>query len=75
MIEEEFEGMQKPLSITVSIGVVVRHVPEDRGVNAREMIRLVDAELYRAKNAGKNQVCYYSGKASAAAGGGSPSGG
>lgn len=73
-IENEFEGMKKPLNITVSIGVVVRHMPEDRNVDVREMIRRADKELYRAKVAGKNQICYYSGKTSAPENGGNLSG-
>ena len=56
-IEEEFEGMQKPLGITVSVGAVVRRFPEDRELDTRALIRLADEQLYRAKTAGKNRVC------------------
>lgn len=55
-VEEEFKVLQRPLCITVSIGVVVRRHPEDRGVDARGLIRVADTELYKAKTMGKNRV-------------------
>jgi diguanylate cyclase (GGDEF)-like protein len=58
-IEEEFYGMQKPLNITVSIGVACRRFPEDKDMDIQELIRIADKELYRAKTTGKNKVCVY----------------
>jgi len=56
-IDEEFRDMQKPLNITVSLGAVVRRFPQERTMDQREMIRLADEQLYRAKTSGKNKVC------------------
>ena len=42
------------LQMTVSIGAVA--YPEDTG-SARELLRLADEALYRAKGAGRNRVC------------------
>lgn len=58
-VDDEFRGLQKPLNLTVSVGVVCRRFPEDRAMDHRELIRLVDVELYRAKTAGKNRVCVF----------------
>jgi len=58
-IDDEFRGLQKPLNLTVSLGVAVRRFPEDRETDYRELIRLADEQLYRAKTAGKNKVCIY----------------
>ncbi|MBI3997244.1 MAG: GGDEF domain-containing protein [Candidatus Omnitrophica bacterium] len=56
-VDEEFKGMQKPLNLTVSVGLAVRRFPEDRQVDHRELLRLADEQLYRAKTSGKNKVC------------------
>ena len=56
-IEEEFGGMQKPLNLTASLGVAVRRFPQDRESDYRELIRLADEQLLRAKTTGKNKVC------------------
>ena len=56
-VEEEFRGLQKPLNLTISVGVVVRRFPQDRAMDQRELIRLADEQLYRAKATGKNKVC------------------
>jgi diguanylate cyclase (GGDEF)-like protein len=56
-VEEEFLGMQRPLNLTISIGVVCRRFPEDREMGQQELIRLADEQLYRAKAGGKNKVC------------------
>lgn len=56
-VEEEFHGLQKPLNLTISIGVCIRRFPEDREQDIREIIRLADEQLYRAKTTGKNKVC------------------
>lgn len=58
-VDEEFRGLQKPLNITISVGVVVRRYPEECDVDERELIRLADEELYRAKKSGKNAVSIY----------------
>ncbi len=56
-VDEEFHGMQKPLNLTVSVGVAVRRFPQDRHWDYQELVRLADEQLYRAKTAGKNKVC------------------
>ena len=56
-VDEEFRGLQKPLNLSVSIGVAVRRFPEEQGLDYRELIRLADEQLYRAKTTGKNKVC------------------
>lgn len=56
-IDEEFHGFQKPLNLTISIGVSVRRYPEDREVDFQELIRQADEQLYQAKATGKNKVC------------------
>lgn len=56
-VDEEFQGMQKPLNLTVSLGVALRRFPQDKDMDYRELIRLTDTELYKAKTTGKNKVC------------------
>lgn len=58
-VDDEFHGMQKPLALTISVGLVVRRFPQDRTMDHKELIRLADQELYRAKTTGRNQVCAY----------------
>ncbi len=58
-IETEFHDLQKPLTITVSLGVAVRRYPDDRTIDARELIRRADEQLYKAKTTGKNKYCVY----------------
>lgn len=55
-IEGEFKHLRKPLAVTVSIGIGVRR-QQDRQTDARELIRIADEQLYRAKTAGKNRWC------------------
>jgi diguanylate cyclase (GGDEF)-like protein len=54
-IEEiKFEWEGKPIRVTVSLGVAVRHP----GENVPDpMVHRADAALYKAKQAGKNRVC------------------
>ena len=56
-VDEEFKGLQKPLNLSVSLGVAMRRYPEDREASYKELIRLSDEQLYRAKTSGKNKVC------------------
>lgn len=56
-VEAEFRGLQKPLNLTVSVGVAIRRFPEDRDADYQQLIRLADEQLYRAKTSGKNAVC------------------
>ncbi len=58
-VEEEFHELKKPLSVTISVGVAVRRFPEDRQMDAHDLIRVADEELYKAKAAGKNRCCVY----------------
>ena len=58
-VDEEFRGMQKPLCLTVSLGVAVRRFPQEREMDYRELIRIADEQLYKAKTTGKNKVCVY----------------
>ncbi len=55
-VDDEFRGFQKPLNITISIGAVVRRFPEDRQLEAKDLVRLADEQLYHAKTTGKNKV-------------------
>ncbi|MBI3011370.1 MAG: GGDEF domain-containing protein [Candidatus Omnitrophica bacterium] len=56
-MDDEFHGLQKPLNLTVSVGVAIRRYPEDQAMGYQEFIRLADEQLYRAKTTGKNKVC------------------
>ena len=58
-VDEEFRGLQKPLTLSVSVGVVARRFPEDRAMTHQDLIRVADEQLYRAKTTGKNKVCLY----------------
>jgi diguanylate cyclase (GGDEF)-like protein len=58
-VEAEFKGMQKPLDLTISVGVLCRRFPEDRQMDYKDMIRIADEELYKAKTTGKNKVCIH----------------
>jgi diguanylate cyclase (GGDEF)-like protein len=56
-VDDEFRGLQKPLNLTVSVGVACRRFPEDREADYRDLVRVADEQLYRAKTSGKNKVC------------------
>lgn len=58
-IQDEFGDLQKPLSVTVSIGVAVRRHPQEKQMDARDVIRVADEQLYRAKAGGKNRCCVH----------------
>ena len=58
-VEEEFKHFPKPLAITVSIGIAVRRFPDDRQKDSRDLVRLADDELYKAKTSGKNRYSLY----------------
>ncbi|PIQ83983.1 MAG: hypothetical protein COV75_04555 [Candidatus Omnitrophica bacterium CG11_big_fil_rev_8_21_14_0_20_63_9] len=55
-VDDEFRGMQKPLNITVSLGVAVRRFPEEREEDFKLLIQRADEQLYKAKTTGKNKV-------------------
>ena len=55
-VDEEFRGLQRPLNLTVSVGVACRRFPEDREQDYTDLVRLADQELYHAKTGGKNTV-------------------
>jgi diguanylate cyclase (GGDEF)-like protein len=58
-VDDEFRGLQKPLNLTVSVGVTVRRYPEDREQDYKDVIRIADEQLYKAKTSGKNKVCMH----------------
>ncbi len=58
-IEDEFHDKEKPLNVTVSLGVAVRRYPEDRRMDAETLIQLADEQLYKAKTTGKNRCVLY----------------
>jgi len=53
-VEHHFAAPSQPRAVTVSIGVA--SIPE-HGVTAAEVVAAADEALYRAKAAGRNQVC------------------
>jgi diguanylate cyclase (GGDEF)-like protein len=59
----------EPLQVTVSIGVAALGVSWDRGTGSQltDLLALADNALYRAKNAGRNQVWMFTDTATAAA--------
>ncbi|MBM3461907.1 MAG: diguanylate cyclase [Armatimonadetes bacterium] len=52
--EHAFSGFTRPLKVTVSIGLAT--YPEHAS-GEHDLVRRADTEVYRAKRAGKNQVC------------------
>ena len=58
-VDDEFRGLQKPLNLTVSIGVMCRRFPEDRALEYRDLIRIADEQLYKAKTSGKNKISLF----------------
>jgi len=48
----------KHLALTISIGVTIRRYPEDKDTDMDELIVRADKLLYKAKNEGRNKVCY-----------------
>ncbi len=58
-VYDEFAGMQKPLALTISVGAAARRFPQDKEMDHRELIRIADEQLYKAKTTGKNKVYFY----------------
>ena len=52
-----FKAEERPITVTTSIGIAKFESPE----KFDHSLALADQQLYRAKNTGKNKVCFYSG--------------
>ncbi|BCD99811.1 hypothetical protein MARGE09_P4013 [Marinagarivorans cellulosilyticus] len=52
-----FKAEERPITVTTSIGIAKFESPE----KFDHSLVLADQQLYRAKNTGKNKVCFYSG--------------
>jgi diguanylate cyclase (GGDEF)-like protein len=50
----------KHIQVTISVGVTVRRYPEDKDFSMDELIERADKLLYKAKESGRNKVCYMS---------------
>ncbi|MBU1043820.1 MAG: sensor domain-containing diguanylate cyclase [Candidatus Omnitrophica bacterium] len=48
----------KHIKVTISIGVTVGRYPEDKDLGMDAFIQKADLLLYKAKEAGRNRVCY-----------------
>lgn len=46
------------INITVSIGIGVKRFPEGAGMTKEQLIKEADKQLYKAKQEGRNKVCY-----------------
>lgn len=55
-VEEPMPWLPVGFAVSASVGVVVRHVSDDHRPTTDELLDLADAEMYRAKNAGRNRV-------------------
>ena len=47
-----------PIKITVSIGIGVKRFPKGSGMTREQLIKEADNQLYKAKQEGRNRVCY-----------------
>lgn len=56
IMSHPFSAEQTRLSVTVSLGLATL---EDSMANSEEFIKAADDALYRAKEAGRNQVCWH----------------
>ena len=54
--ETEFKFEEKNIPVTISLGVATLDVKRHKDTD--EFIKATDAELYKAKEAGRNQVAY-----------------
>lgn len=54
----EFVGPKGSLKITISIGIGTYQREVDKGIDEMELFRRADEQLYRAKNGGRNRVCF-----------------
>jgi len=56
--EHEFSGPEKTINVTVSIGVSTWKFLRDKDVDKDAIIKRADGQLYRAKQTGRNRVCF-----------------
>lgn len=55
-IEEPMPWLPPEFQVSASVGVVVQRVVPDLRATTDDLLELADAEMYRAKNAGRNRV-------------------
>jgi diguanylate cyclase (GGDEF)-like protein len=54
-----FSGHGKGLHLTISIGVAFYEPKKDAPLTISELVKHADAALYKAKEGGRNRVCFY----------------
>jgi len=55
-VEEPMTWLPAGFAVSASVGVVVHHMQDGVRATTDELLELADAEMYRAKNAGRNRV-------------------